>query len=79
MSERNIRASEVGQYTFCPRAWWFANVVGVASPDQAALLRGTRVHRRHGRLVWGGRLLLAGAALVLLLALVALILALLGG
>lgn len=67
-----VRASEVGQYAYCARAWWLARVKGHRSTNVAALERGTARHRAHGRAVegyhllrlaaWG--LLLAAAALL---------------
>ena len=42
-----IRASELSQYGFCHRAWWLSTVKQVSSNHQAALIRGTRIHRNH--------------------------------
>ncbi len=61
-----IRASEIGTYIYCARAWWYQRK-GVESSNQAALAGGTAAHRQHGRSV-----LLADLARVLgLLALIA--------
>lgn len=46
-----IRASEVGQYAFCARAWWLARVKSYPSANVAALDRGTAWHRAHGQAV----------------------------
>lgn len=46
-----IRASELAQYSFCRRAWWLGTVKGLPSRSQAAMERGTRHHRQHGRQV----------------------------
>ncbi len=46
-----IRASEVGQYTFCALAWWLGTVEGRASANQEEMAEGTAAHRRHGRQV----------------------------
>lgn len=73
---RSINASEVGQYAFCPRAWWLATMEGVTPTDPAALRRGTRAHRRHGRRVWIAALLRTAGWVVLGLAALALIRAL---
>jgi hypothetical protein len=48
LAEPLIRASEVGQYGFCSRAWWLATVHGYRSANQAALQAGSRAHQRHG-------------------------------
>lgn len=69
---RLIRASEVGRYAYCARAWWLQTVQGVA-PEPTRLAAGVEAHARHGRraalAVWQARLgvlLLALATLALL-------------
>ena len=44
-----IRASEIGQYVFCQRAWWLGSVQGYRPENEAALSAGTQAHRQHGR------------------------------
>ena len=44
-----IRASEIGQYIFCERAWWLSRVQNVPSTNTAELAAGTQAHERHGR------------------------------
>lgn len=54
MSERRdaiIRASEIGQYTYCARAWWLGNVQGLPSRRRREMVAGTLAHWRHGRRV----------------------------
>lgn len=46
-----IRASEIGQYVFCQRAWWLGTVKGYRPVNEAALDAGTQAHIRHGRRV----------------------------
>ena len=78
-----IRASELGEYVYCARSWWLKRAQGVQSNNVEALRSGTAAHDRHGRGVatvqtqrrWV-TILLAAAAL---LALVAVVLALVGG
>jgi len=71
-----IRASEVGEYVYCARAWWLRRVVGLEPSGHERRELGTALHRRHGRAVAGSRaLVIAGAAL----ALAALLLILLSG
>jgi len=65
---RVIRASEIGQYAYCARAWWLGSVRGLPSAHTGKLTAGEAAHRRHGREVkrslWLNRLAYA----VLLLA-----------
>ncbi len=68
-----IRASEVGQYAFCARAWWLGRVQGYRSANVKAMRRGTARHRRHGRAVAGYHLLRRVAIALLMLAVVALV------
>ena len=44
-----VRASEIGEYVYCARAWWLHRVQGYASSNVAALQEGRDVHDRHGR------------------------------
>jgi hypothetical protein len=46
---RLIRASEVGEYVFCRRAWWLGRVQGEASINVREMEAGTGAHARHGR------------------------------
>ena len=46
-----IRASELGEYVYCARAWWLRRVQGVPSHSVAALRSGQQAHQRHGRAV----------------------------
>jgi hypothetical protein len=72
---RTIRASEIGTYLFCERAWWY-NSQGVESENQAEMAAGSGFHRQHGRQVFRAGLVRLLAWLVLLAALVALAVAL---
>ncbi len=70
-----IRASEIGSYLYCRRAWWYRKQ-GVESENQAELAAGTELHAQHGRKVLAaGMLQLLGYAL-LLVAIVLLVLVL---
>jgi CRISPR/Cas system-associated exonuclease Cas4 (RecB family) len=66
-----IRASEIGSYLYCRRAWWYRKQ-GVESENQAELASGTELHLRHGRKVIAASLLQI-AGYVLLLAAIALL------
>ena len=48
-SRRVIRASEIGQYAYCARAWWLGSVQGRPSSHQREMATGEMAHRRHGR------------------------------
>lgn len=68
---RAIRSSEIGNYLYCRRAWWYRKT-GTPSENQAELNAGTELHRRHGRQVLAsaltrtvGWILLLGAILTL--------------
>lgn len=50
---RVIRASEVGFYVYCARAWWLGRVEGYRPLNQAALEAGQAAHQAHGRAVVG--------------------------
>jgi hypothetical protein len=66
---RTIRASEIGVYLYCRRAWWY-QVQGVESANQAELAGGTELHRQHSRQVFRAGLLRVAAMALLLAALV---------
>jgi len=69
---QTIRASEVGTYLFCARAWWYYRQ-GIASTNQAELTAGTELHRAHGRKVFVSGLTRALGLVLLLAALVLLV------
>jgi CRISPR/Cas system-associated exonuclease Cas4 (RecB family) len=71
---KTIRASEVGEYVYCARAWWLRRVAGEEPAGQARRDLGTLRHARHSRavalsgaLIWlAAALLAAGLALLLI-------------
>jgi CRISPR/Cas system-associated exonuclease Cas4 (RecB family) len=63
-----VRASEIGSYLYCHRAWWYRKQ-GVKSENQAELATGTELHRRHGRKVLAAGLLRSLGMILLLAAL----------
>ena len=50
---RVITASEIGQYTYCARAWWLAEIQGLESTNVREMAHGDRAHAAHGDLVAG--------------------------
>jgi len=66
-----IRASEIGSYIYCARAWWYRRQ-GWEAENQTELTAGTELHRAHGRNVIAAGFTRA-LALILLLAALALL------
>lgn len=63
---RTIRASEIGSFIYCQRAWWYQRQ-GIESSNQAELSMGSEMHAQHGRKVFvAGMLRVAGVALLLI-------------
>lgn len=68
-----IRASEVGEYVYCARAWWLRRVVGEEPAGRERRAEGVAMHMRHGHGVrqswmalWAGLLLLVVGLLLAL-------------
>jgi len=49
--DRVIRASEIGQYEYCARAWWLGQVLGYRSHNVEEMTAGAEEHVHHGRQV----------------------------
>lgn len=45
-----IRASEIGTYQFCHRAWWY-QLKGYEPENKADMVGGSELHEKHGRVV----------------------------
>jgi len=76
MSDRIIRASEIGQYDFCAKAWWLGSIEGVQPSNIRELQSGTAAHEQHGRQVRRASQMQAVALVLVGLGVVVLILAL---
>ena len=66
-----IRASEIGEYVHCERAWWLGHVQGVENQNRAWLDAGTERHRAHGQRVWRATMMQYGAWIFVVIAIVA--------
>jgi hypothetical protein len=51
LSSRIIRASEIGQYDYCAKAWWLGSIEGVSPSNVSQLQAGAAAHEQHGRQV----------------------------
>jgi hypothetical protein len=76
MSDRIIRASEIGQYDFCARAWWLGSIEGVSPSNIRQLQAGTAAHEEHGRQVKRASQMQVAAFLLVGLGVIVLMLAL---
>lgn len=66
MEDRVIRASEIGHYSYCARAWWLARVRGFPPRNVAGLENGRAEHHRHSGAVSGYHRLRRWAYLLLI-------------
>jgi CRISPR/Cas system-associated exonuclease Cas4 (RecB family) len=73
MADDLIRASEIGEYIYCHRAWWLRHVQGVEPENLAVLERGRKAHGRHARRVERVALATLAARLLVLVAAILLI------
>ena len=67
-----IRSSDIGNYLYCRRAWWYKKQ-GVESINQAELAAGTELHHKHGRQVLASTLNRTIGLILLLIALIVLV------
>jgi hypothetical protein len=66
--ERVLRASEIGEYVFCHRAWWLHWVQGLESANRAKMLSGVAQHADHGQAIRRAERLQRAAFVFLVLA-----------
>lgn len=64
-----IRASEIGTYLYCKRAWWYHSQ-GIESQNQTEMSEGSAYHRNHGRQVLAAMILRSLAWVFLLAAVI---------
>jgi CRISPR/Cas system-associated exonuclease Cas4 (RecB family) len=69
---RTIRSSDIGNYLYCHRAWWYRKQ-GAVSENQAELHAGTELHKRHGRQVLASGLARTLGMILLLAAIILLV------
>ncbi len=67
---RLVRASEIGEYVFCRRAWWLHHVQGLESAHRAQREAGIAQHIEHGRQVQRAETMRRAAVFFIVLALV---------
>ena len=67
-----IRSSDIGNYLYCRRAWWY-RVQGFQSENQSELASGTELHRKHGRKIMAAELSRTLAFIIMLVALILLV------
>lgn len=72
--QRLIRASEIGEYVYCHRAWWLHHSLGLEPQGRELRALGTALHARHGRRVWSAQVLLVVGLALALIAIVLLVL-----
>ncbi len=53
-----IRASEIGAYVYCARAWWLNRVVEIEPEGRERRAQGTLLHTQHGHTVTFSQMLL---------------------
>jgi hypothetical protein len=69
---RPVRASEIGTFLFCKRAWWYQKQ-SLESQNQSEMADGSAFHHAHWKQVFTAGLIRLGAWLILALALIALV------
>lgn len=69
---RVIRSSDIGNYLYCRRAWWYRKQ-GLESENQAELASGAELHRKHGRKVLAAGMLRIAGFVLLIIALLMLV------
>ncbi|MFN2135562.1 MAG: hypothetical protein ACK2UK_06380 [Candidatus Promineifilaceae bacterium] len=79
MSDKWVNASELSEYEYCRRAWWYKHVRGLQSANIRRMESGSAFHRRHGRRLRAAPWLRGLAYLLLFAAVAALVFQLVAG
>ncbi len=69
-NRRLVRASDIGLWAFCHRAWWLARVQQIPHQQPARLHHGQQRHAHHAQQVRWARWLAASGWFLLIVALV---------
>ncbi len=64
-----IRSSDIGNYLYCRRAWWYRKQ-GIESDNRVELAAGTQLHQKHGRQVLASNLTRTVGLILLMIVLV---------
>jgi CRISPR/Cas system-associated exonuclease Cas4 (RecB family) len=64
-----IRSSDIGNYLYCRRAWWYRKQ-GIESENKAELAAGTELHQQHGRQVMASTLSRTVGFILLMIAII---------
>ncbi len=67
-----IRSSDIGNYLYCRRAWWYRKQ-GLESENKAELAAGTELHQKHGRQVVASTLTRSAGFILLMIAIIVLV------
>ncbi len=67
-----IRSSDIGNYLYCRRAWWYRKQ-GIESENKTELAAGTELHQRHGRQVLASNLTRTVGFILLMISIVILV------
>ena len=51
MVERNLLASEIVEFLYCQRAWWYTQQGNQSEETKKRLAMGNQIHGQHGRAV----------------------------
>lgn len=79
MSDKWLNASELSEYMYCRRAWWYKHTRNLSSANVRRLESGSAFHRRHRRRLRTAPWLRGIAYLLLFIAVAALVFQLVAG